>query len=92
MSDTDSCQEKILSENYRDFIVSDVRMPFLKDLFHDNYCLQDPGFFYQCAYIPASVVDPISLERYSYFSIPCSICRRSMMPGFFRFRTIPHCS
>lgn len=45
MSDTDSCQEKILSENYRDFIVSDVRMPFLKDLFHDNYCLQDPGFF-----------------------------------------------
>ena len=45
MSATESCQEKILSEDYRDFIVSDVRMPFLKDLFHDNYCLQNPGFF-----------------------------------------------
>lgn len=70
MPDTDSCQEKILSEDYRDFIVSDIRMPFLKDLFHDNYCLQDPGFFYQCAYIPASLIDTLSLERYSYFSIP----------------------
>ena len=67
---SDSCREKILSEDYRDFIVSDIRMPFLQDLLEKDYCLQNPGFFYQCAYLPKSVINPVSLERYSYFSIP----------------------
>ena len=67
---SDSCREKILSEDYRDFIVSDIRMPFLQDLLEKDYCLQNPGFFYQCAYLPKSIIDPVSLERYSYFSIP----------------------
>ena len=65
---SDSCREKILSEDYRDFIVSDIRMPFLQDLLEKDYCLQNPGFFYQCAYLPKSIIDPVSLERYSYFS------------------------
>ena len=47
---SDSCREKILSEDYRDFIVSDIRMPFLQDLLKKDYCFQNPGFFYQCAY------------------------------------------
>lgn len=67
---SDSCREKILSEDYRDFIVSDIRMPFLQDLLKKDYCFQNPGFFYQCAYLPKSIIDPVSLERYSYFSIP----------------------
>ena len=67
---SDSCREKILSEDYRDFIVSDIRMPFLQDLLEKDYCLQNPGCFYQCAYLPKSIIDPVSLERYSYFSIP----------------------
>ena len=67
---SESCREKILSEDYRDFIVSDIRMPFLQDLLDQDYCFQSPGFFYQCAYLPGSRVDPISLEKYSYFSIP----------------------
>ncbi|MFR5321228.1 MAG: S8 family peptidase [Mediterraneibacter gnavus] len=67
---SDSCREKILSEDYRDFIVSDIRMPFLQDLLEKDYCLQNPGFFYQCAYLSKSVIKPVSLENYSYFSIP----------------------
>lgn len=67
---SDLCREKILSENYHDFIVSDIRMPFLQDMLEKDYCLQNPGFFYQCAYLPKSVIKPVSLENYSYFSIP----------------------
>ena len=58
---SDSCREKILSEDYRDFIVSDIRMPFLQDLLKKDYCFQNPGFFYQCAYLPKSIIDPVSL-------------------------------
>ena len=67
---SDLCREKILSENYHDFIVSDIRMPFLQDMLEKDYCLQNPGFFYQCAYLSKSVIKPVSLENYSYFSIP----------------------
>ena len=67
---SDLCREKILSEDYRDFIVSDIRMPFLQDMLEKDYCLQNPGFFYQCAYLSKSVIKPVSLENYSYFSIP----------------------
>jgi len=67
---SDLCREKILSEDYHDFIVSDIRMPFLQDMLEKDYCLQNPGFFYQCAYLPKSVIKPVSLENYSYFSIP----------------------
>lgn len=67
---SDLCREKILSEDYHDFIVSDIRMPFLQDMLEKDYCLQNPGFFYQCAYLSKSVIKPVSLENYSYFSIP----------------------
>ena len=67
---SDLCREKILSENYHDFIVSDIRMPFLQDMLEKDCCLQNPGFFYQCAYLSKSVIKPVSLENYSYFSIP----------------------
>ena len=42
---SDLCREKILSEDYHDFIVSDIRMPFLQDMLEKDYCLQNPGFF-----------------------------------------------
>ena len=67
---SDLCLKKILSEDYHDFIVSDIRMPFLQDMLEKDYCLQNPGFFYQCAYLSKSVIKPVSLENYSYFSIP----------------------
>ena len=67
---SDSCREKILSEDYRDFIVSDIRMPFLQDLLKKRLLFSKSRFFYQCAYLPKSIIDPVSLERYSYFSIP----------------------
>ena len=67
---SDLCRKKILSEDYHDFIVSDIRMPFLQDMLEKDYCLQNPGFFYQCAYLSKSVIKPVSLENYSYFSIP----------------------
>ena len=72
---SDLCREKILSEDYHDFIVSDIRMPFLQDMLEKDYCLQNPGFFYQCAYLPKSVIKPVSLENYSYFSILSTISR-----------------
>ncbi len=65
-----TCQEEILSEDYRDFIVSDAKVPFLDQIMPANYCSQEAGFSYRCVYLPKSLGDPVSLERFSYFSIP----------------------
>ena len=77
---SDLCREKILSEDYHDLIVSDIRMPFLQDMLEKDYCLQNPGFFYQCAYLPKSVIKPVSLKIILIFrfrnATPCSVCRR----------------
>ena len=43
---SDLCREKILSEDYHDFIVSDIRMPFLQDMLEKDCCLpKTPAFF-----------------------------------------------
>ena len=72
---SDLCRKKILSEDYHDFIVSDIRMPFLQDMLEKDYCLQNPGFFYQCAYLSKSVIKPILMFRFRN-ATPCSVCRR----------------
>lgn len=78
MANTYDCREQILSEDYRDFLISDVRMPYLDTLMPDGVCMQDTGFNYICAYLPKSVGDPVSLERFSYFSIPKCYALMSM--------------
>ncbi len=42
---SDLCREKILSEDYHDFIVSDIRMPFLQDMLEKTTVFKTPAFF-----------------------------------------------
>lgn len=70
MPELEICRERILSENYRDFIGNHVRTPFFDSIIQEDRCEQDAGFDYKCIYLPAEAADPITLQRYSYNSIP----------------------
>lgn len=77
---SDSCREKILSEDYRDFIVSDIRMPFLQDLLKKDYCFQNPGFFINVLTFQnlSSILFLWNVILIFQFqnATPCSVCRR----------------
>lgn len=70
MLNSEICKERILSEDYRDFIVDDLRTSFLAGINRDNLCLQEGDFNYQCVYLSASQIGTITLEKYIYNSIP----------------------
>ncbi|MDN0044001.1 S8 family peptidase [Mediterraneibacter glycyrrhizinilyticus] len=69
-TDTETCREYILSEDYRDFIGNHVRTSFFDSIMQTGHCEQDVGFGYKCFYLPASSVDPVTLPKFSYNSIP----------------------
>jgi len=64
------CKERILSDDYYDFIVDDIRTPFLSGVLLDNVCEQPVGNNYRCVYLSRIQVAPITLEKFSYNSIP----------------------
>lgn len=64
------CREKILSEEYRDFIIRGVRTGFLEGIIGSAPCKLSVGEGYECLYLPDVVADPITYERYSYNAVP----------------------
>lgn len=65
-----TCRERILSENYRDFIVSELQKDFFKDKFEYGECVQETGSFYQTVYVEQELAEPISFGTYPYNSVP----------------------
>ena len=47
------CKERILSEDYRDFILDGIQTSFLSDIALQNSCIQNADFDYRCVYISA---------------------------------------
>lgn len=78
MTDTETCRQHILSEDYRDFIGNHVRTPFFESIMRDGQCEQNAGFGYKCFYLPAELTGPVSLSRFSYNSIPKCFTPTSM--------------
>ena len=72
------CKERILSDDYYDFIVDDIRTPFLSGVLLDNVCEQPVGNNYRCIYLSRIQVAPITLEKFSYNSIPKCFSPTSM--------------
>lgn len=70
MIDSSLCRERILSEDYYDFILNDIRMPFLTGITPDDLCQLDAGFGYHCLYLSRILTGPISLDKFTYHSIP----------------------
>ncbi|MBO5461534.1 MAG: S8 family peptidase [Ruminococcus sp.] len=70
MINTEICKERILSEDYRDFIVDDLRTSFLAGINSDNLCQQSASFDYRCVYLSSSQTGNLTLDKYIYNSIP----------------------
>lgn len=78
MISQDICRERILSENYKDFIVDDLRTSFLTGINQENLCLQEGDFNYRCVYLSSAQVGSLTLEKYIYNSIPKCFAPLSM--------------
>ena len=65
-----SCREQILSEDYRDFLVSNLQEDLFREKFPSNACEQEIGFFYKSIYVNQEQADPIQFDRYPYNSVP----------------------
>lgn len=68
--DANICKERILSEDYRDFVVSDTLPLSLDNIPPDQLCQQMADFDYRCVYVSRILADPVDLNNYSYLSIP----------------------
>lgn len=66
----DVCRERILSEEYRDFITSGLEPGIFTQLSEEEKCEQRLEFLYRCIYVSSDLADPINLEKYSYNTIP----------------------
>lgn len=66
----EECREKILSQDYRDFIIPDYRKDEEIVLPESQACVQEVGFDYRVVYIDARAAPEITIERYGYNSIP----------------------
>lgn len=64
------CRERILSEDYRDFIVSELQEDVFAERFPGEVCDQETGIFYKSIYVESALADPIQLDQYPYNSIP----------------------
>lgn len=71
MIDPSICKERIISEDYRDFIATDIsELPILSNIPSDQLCEQTADFGYHCVYVSRLQAEPINLDRFLYNSIP----------------------
>ena len=70
MPEREVCRERILSVDYRDFIVSELRQNLFTNLITEDTCTQEMQFIYESVYLEKEIADPITFERFSYNSIP----------------------
>ena len=64
------CRERIISEESRDFIVSQLQETEFQEQFPGEVCGIKMGNFYEAIYVEGERADPILLERYPYNSVP----------------------
>lgn len=69
MDDT-ICKGRILSEDFRDFIIFDTLPQPLSTIPFNQLCEQKADFDYRCVYVSSILADPVDLNRFTYSSIP----------------------
>ena len=65
MSETSNCKLQVLSDEYRDFIISQTN-----EIPVDNVCIQNTDFIYSVIHVEKERADPVEFGRYSYQEIP----------------------
>lgn len=68
--DSTVCKERILSEDYRDFIISETRPLNIGTIPPEQLCEQTADFGYRCVYLPQVLAEPVNLDRFTYSAIP----------------------
>lgn len=63
------CREQILSEEYRDFLVTE-EMKIEDEIFQKSTCFQKTGLLYECIYVDADKTGEMDFGRYPYSTIP----------------------
>jgi len=64
------CKERIVSEDYMDFIITENRMGNFKDLPEEDLCRQNIGIIYESIHLPRITQDTFQAGRYDYSMIP----------------------
>lgn len=68
--DGETCRDKILSEDYWDFLIPNFRMDDLERVPPERSCYQEMDFGYRTVYIDSSILSPLTIREYWYNSIP----------------------
>ena len=70
MPELEVCRERVMSEDYRDFIVGQLDEELFSDLSPEEICEQNAGFFYQSVSVNKERADPIDFSVYPYNAVP----------------------
>lgn len=65
-----TCREKILSQDYWDFLVPQDRFWQTEAIPEGTFCEQQMDFGYRSIYVDSKLLEPLSIEKYWYNSIP----------------------
>ena len=69
----EQCREKILSQDYVDFLSPSYRSEENIVVRQDQSCILPLGFGYRAVYVEKGLAGEISLERYGYQGIPAEL-------------------
>lgn len=70
MPQEEICRNRIISENYRDFIVNQLRGNIFDSISSEELCEQSMEYLYKTIYVDGTMADPINFEKYTYNSVP----------------------
>ncbi len=70
MPELRECRERILSDAYYDFIVSQLGDNEFGGLITEDTCMQETEFVYNIIHVEKERADPLEFGRYSYNAIP----------------------
>lgn len=68
--EVESCREKILSQEYMDFLIPDYRRRDNVVVDGNRACFQELGFDYRAVYVDREIAGELTLEKYVYYTIP----------------------
>ena len=68
--DREECRERILSEDYLDFISPVYRAVTSQEIEGKDVCVLDMDFGFRAVYADKGILKPLSLENFHYNSIP----------------------
>ena len=64
------CRQRIISNEYFDFIVNQLGQNELEEIITEDTCQQETEFIYQILHVEKERVEPLTFGKYSYNSIP----------------------